>query len=82
MRAAFDIRAEWDDDARVWTVTESDIPGLVAEAPTVDELYAKLRLLAPELMRLNRHLLPDDDRGGVDFPIHLMVERLETIRHA
>lgn len=43
------VRAEWDDEAKVWFVAESDIPGLVAEGATVEELEAKLRVIVPEL---------------------------------
>ena len=50
------VRAQWDEEARVWFVVESDIPGLVAEGATADELKAKLGVIVPELVFLNRHL--------------------------
>jgi predicted RNase H-like HicB family nuclease len=36
------VKAEWDDEAHVWYVKESDLPGLHIEADTPDELYSKL----------------------------------------
>jgi predicted RNase H-like HicB family nuclease len=47
------IHALWDDEARVWVATSDDVPGLVAEADTVEALNVKLESLIPELMQLN-----------------------------
>ncbi len=52
-----EIFAEWDSESRVWVAESEDVPGLVAEAPTPEELNEKLRLLIPELLELNGHLL-------------------------
>lgn len=51
------ILAEWDDEARVRVATSEDVPGLVAEAETMERLAAKLRGLIPELLELNSALL-------------------------
>lgn len=51
------VRAEWDEEAKVWFVVESDIPGLAAEGATAEELEAKLSVIVPELAALNRHLM-------------------------
>ncbi|HMU50882.1 MAG TPA: DUF1902 domain-containing protein [Geminicoccaceae bacterium] len=55
------IQATWDDEARVWVAESEDVPGLVTEAATVEELARKLRTMVPELLMLNRHLLDSDD---------------------
>ena len=47
------IRAEWDDEARVWVATSDDVPGLVTEAATLEALSQKLEILVPELLDLN-----------------------------
>lgn len=52
------VRATWDSDAQVWTAESSDLPGLVTEAASLDELDAKL----PNLIR---DLLEDDGAAGV-----------------
>jgi len=47
------IRAHWDADAAVWWAESEDIPGVVAEAATMEALIADLRSLVPELIKLN-----------------------------
>ena len=46
-----------DEEAGVWYVSETDFPGLVAEAETQQELLQKIRGLIPELSAANRHLM-------------------------
>ncbi len=52
-----EIRAEWDDEGQVWIATSDDIPGLVTEAPTIEDLVERLRVIIPELMELNRGIV-------------------------
>jgi predicted RNase H-like HicB family nuclease len=47
------VRAEWDAEARVWFATSDDVPGLVTEADTMEELMKKLLVMVPEVMELN-----------------------------
>jgi len=54
------VRATWDDEARVWVAESDDVPGLVTEAPTTEQLLGKLRVLVPELLELN-HCRPAAD---------------------
>ena len=61
-RSIIEIFAEWDSEARVWVAESEDVPGLVAEASTPEELKEKLRVLIPELLELNAHLLDDAAR--------------------
>lgn len=72
----FTIKANWDAEASVWYVEDSDVPGLVAEGESVEELLEKIKILLPELIHMNRHLLGDDVTENL--PIHLMAERLEV----
>jgi Domain of unknown function (DUF1902) len=51
------VRATWDDEARMWVAESDDVPGLVTEAPTSEQLFAKLRVLEPELLELNNCML-------------------------
>lgn len=48
-RHAF-VRAAWDDEASVWYVEESDIPGLVTESDTLDGLRQRIRDILPDLL--------------------------------
>ena len=45
-----------DDEAGVWYVSGTDVPGLAAEAPTERDLVIKIRKLVPTLYDLNQHL--------------------------
>jgi predicted RNase H-like HicB family nuclease len=51
--AAYEVKAHWDPEARVWWAESKDIPGLVAEADTFDGILQDLREIVPELIRLN-----------------------------
>jgi hypothetical protein len=45
----FTISATWDDGASVWTGHCDDIPA-AADAPTLDELFAKISAMALDLL--------------------------------
>jgi predicted RNase H-like HicB family nuclease len=49
----YKVTAVWDDEASVWVATSEDVPGLVAEAPTQEAMIEELKVLIPELLRLN-----------------------------
>lgn len=68
-RLMFTVRAEWDAEARVWYVAESDVPGLAAEADTFEELARDLMVLVPELLELNAHLLDEPVHGQVPLTL-------------
>jgi hypothetical protein len=36
------VRAAWDDEAKVWYIEHSNLPGLHIEAETREQLYSKL----------------------------------------
>ena len=54
-------RAVRDGEVGVWVALDSEVPGLVCEGETLDELLDKVRMIAPHLLRDNAHHL-----GGVD----------------
>jgi hypothetical protein len=58
MARTFTVTANWDAEARVFT-SQSDIPGLVIEAETFEELVSLVEALAPEVIAAN---LPDEPR--------------------
>lgn len=49
----YTVSCLWDPEARVWYVADSDVPGLVTEAATVEEMESKLQRMIPELLELN-----------------------------
>ncbi len=61
------VRADWDDDAKVWVATSSDIDGLAAEAATLEELRDKVLAMVGELAELNG--LSSD---LPEIPVHIM----------
>lgn len=70
------IRATWDEDAKVWTATSQDLPGLVTEADSLNALDAKL----PGLIQ---DLLDDDDcEGPIEIPIEVVASFSRTLRFA
>lgn len=53
------VEISWGEEAGVWHVSDTDFPGLVAEASSERDLVKKIRALVPELYELNRHLVDD-----------------------
>jgi hypothetical protein len=47
------VQARWDTEARVWVAVSDDVPGLAAEAASLDQLFQELTVLIPELLALN-----------------------------
>ena len=49
------VNAFWDEEAGVWVASSNsnDVPGLVAEAETMDKLVAVLQDRIPELLEAN-----------------------------
>jgi hypothetical protein len=66
----FVISAIWDDEASVWSGHCDDIPA-AADAPTLDELLAKISAMALDLLPDN---FPDIDPGDVFLQITALRE--------
>lgn len=64
------IHLAHDDEAGVWYVASSDIPGLFLEAATPQDLIARVSEAAPEMIGLNRAaiLAAHDVAVGWDAP--------------
>lgn len=67
----FFVRAEWDEEARVWVATSDDVPGLATEEESLEKLIAKLKVMIPELLTANKA-----DQEG-DIPFELFTRRFE-----
>lgn len=68
------VRATWDNEADVWTAESTDLPGLVTEASSLNELDAKL----PDLIR---DLLDGSGvEGGFDVPVEVIASFSKTVR--
>ncbi len=68
------VNAIWDDEARVWVATSDDVPGLVTESETSENLIQKLKVMIPELLEANGMI---NNFDTVDIPFHLLSERSE-----
>ena len=55
MDSVFKIEAKWYED--MWVTTSDDIPGLAVEAHNLDELCDLLKVIIPELLEENSHLV-------------------------
>lgn len=55
MTDSLQITARWYED--MWIATSEDIPGLVTEASTLEELSENLKIIIPELLKENSHLI-------------------------
>lgn len=76
----FFVKAEWDDEAKVWYVSQTDVPGLVAEADTPDELTEKLLVLVPEMLEENGLIECEDHDLLPEVPFSLMIDQLKGKR--
>lgn len=68
-----DVNAVHDEEAGVWFVESSDLPGLNVEAATLDELVTIVADLAPDLIAIN---LPNAE------PVRLRVQHVMVPRAA
>ncbi len=65
----FHVNAIWDSEANVWVATSEDIPGLVTEAETLDELEDKLKVMIPEML-LENGIIENCEESEIPFLLH------------
>ncbi len=70
----FFVRASWDEEAGVWYVAESNIPGLSVEAESPAALMEILADVIPELLVSNKVLSGSDALPRV--PYNLMLDSI------
>ena len=70
------VKAEFDDEAKVWIATSSDVPGLVAEDKDLEKLLDVVGELIPILLEEN-NLLPAG-HGAFEMPIHVAAQALTS----
>jgi predicted RNase H-like HicB family nuclease len=66
------VEAIWDDEAEVWVATSDDVPGLVTEAETAEQLEQKLLVMIPEMLKENG-IIQDCDHP--EIPVELLSKR-------
>ena len=72
-RKAFEIRAEWDGEAEIWWCSNDELP-LTTEAPTFEELVARVLEIAPEIAAENGLAAPGDE-----IELRVVAERTQAV---
>jgi predicted RNase H-like HicB family nuclease len=70
----YTVTATWDSDASVWSGHCDDIPA-AADAPTLDELFAKISAIAQDL-------LPDNHPGVDRANVYIQLTALREVDQA
>jgi predicted RNase H-like HicB family nuclease len=65
----YHVQADWDPAAGVWVATSVDVPGLVTEAETIEELTIRLRTMIPELLEANGLLSANISSDSIAFEL-------------
>jgi len=73
LRKAFEITAQSDREAGVWWCSNDELP-LMTEAPTFEELVARVLEIAPEIPAENGLAAPGDE-----IELRVVAERVRTI---
>ena len=60
--ALWTIRAEYDPEAKVWYSIDGDLPGLAADAETLEALAAKAGAMLPDLLDIHADEIVDKSR--------------------
>lgn len=74
MMVLWTIRAEYDTEAKVWYSIDGDLPGLAADAETLEALAAKAGAMLPDLLEIHADQIIDKSR--LDGP-----HRIRIIAH-
>lgn len=64
------VNAIWDKEASVWIATSEQVPGLVTEAATPEELEKKLMVMIPEILVENGLVNIKNCHQGIPFYLH------------
>jgi hypothetical protein len=71
----FKVYVRFDDDAQVWYVHDSNVPGLHAESGSLDELRVDVLALIPELLKANGVNVADRNQGHKSVPFDLIAQQ-------
>lgn len=69
------VRAHWDPEAKVWWAESDEVPGLVAEAATLDQLTAEIMAAIADVFHLN-------EPGTAELPVRLVADLPARAHHA
>jgi hypothetical protein len=69
-------KAEFDDEAKVWIATSTDVPGLVVEDESLEKLLDKVGELIPILLAENGYA--PSTKGSFEMPVHIAAQALTS----
>ena len=69
----FEFAAQWDAEAGMWWCSNDELP-VSTEAPTFDELVARVTDIAPEIAIANGFARPGDE-----IEIRIVAERVQSV---
>lgn len=72
-RKAYEIRTQWDGEAGVWWCSNDELP-LTTEAPTFEQLVARVLEIVPEIAAENGLAAPGDE-----IELHAVAERAQSV---
>lgn len=70
--ALWSIRANYDPEARVWYTIDGDVPGLLVDGETIEELAEKAGRMLPDLLSIHAEDIVDQDRLQGPHRIHVI----------
>lgn len=62
--AVWTINAQYDPEAHVWYTIDGDMPGLLVDAESIDELARKASGMLLDLLEINADLFPSETLDG------------------
>ncbi len=68
------VKAEWDAEASVWVAFSDDVPGLAAEAATLEILRPKVLAMISDLIESNNMQIE-----LAEIPVHIMTHSLDRM---
>ena len=80
--AQWTIRADYDADAGVWWTADSDVPGLAADAETLDALAEKIGRMLPDLLEINAAQLLSPERRQGPHELRIIAHHERSFRVA
>jgi tRNA pseudouridine-54 N-methylase len=70
------VKAEFDDEAKVWIATSADVPGLVVEEESLEALLDTVGDLIPILLAENGFAA--EDHEAFEMPVHIAAQAVTS----
>ena len=74
------VRVSYDDEAGVWYTSGGDIPGLAAEADTLEHLMQRIPGMVMDLLEVNGFSFGDDREVGPEISLEIISHASARVR--